>query len=173
VTGQEIRTAAEQYVGRTVTEAKAVVILNEALDQLMDLGLVYATIEVAATVKQWYDLPDDATFIVNVTNKDGDYYTGWEAIGNQIRFLTAGTFYVMARRLTGHLTTIAEIPEVHPMFHPVLVDYFKGYLKLQVNDESSDGLRLMQRFEERSQRVFNMLRRNTTKNHSWTVIRHA
>lgn len=173
MTGQQIRSAGQTYARRTVSEETAVLILNEALDQLLDLGLIYATVEVSATAKTWYDLPDDATFIVYVTTPKGDYYTGWEAIGNQIRFLTGGNFCITARRLPKHLESIVEIPEVHPMFHTVLVDYFKGYLKLQVNDESPDGLRLMQKFEEKVQRIFNILRRNGTKNHSWTVIRHA
>jgi len=170
--GDQIRNAATQYVGVKCSNDTAIVIINEALALISDQSLISATIEVEAKAETWYKLPNDATSIQHITTPEGNYYKNYKLQGQQIMFLDEGKYELTLRRQPEPIETLAVVPEIHPLFHQSLVTYFKAYLKLQVNDESNDGLRLMGQFEEQVSRAFNILRRNQQPI-AWQVIRHA
>lgn len=170
--GDEIRNKAAAYVGKSVDDATALEIINDALDEISDLGLCYANIDVTAEAGKWYDLPDDATAVVQVTDSEGNFVYNWKQLGQRIMFSIPGSYVISARRQPPHIESLSVEPQIHPLYHQAIATYFKAVQKLRVNDESSDGHRLMEQFRSDVQRAYNILSRS---NHprQWKVIRHA
>jgi hypothetical protein len=174
MTGTEIKTRAEAYIGETIDDVNALKALNEAIDEIGDLGQVYeqATSALPFTAGAWYNLPARMTSLVEVTDEEGKLYHGWRTRDNLIHFNEDGIYTIHYRKLPDHMTTITDTPKLHPAYHNCLVTYLKGWTKLQDDDESPDGLRLMSKFEQDVLRTYNALRRRRGPKQI-KVIRHA
>lgn len=173
MTCAKIKAAAELYCGASATNDQTLIILNEALAEISDMGLCFSTSTITAIKDTWYNIPSDATFVLNVTDAEGTYYTNYLIQAQKIKFPVDGTFYLTYRRQPVELTTINDTPEVHPVLQNALVTYMKAYLKLRIDDESVDGQNLMNKFQQQVMRAYKILSRRSNNNSSWTVIRHA
>jgi len=67
MTGTEIQHYVETRMGIEVDLDEVLMAINEAIDMLGDTGLLYDTIDVEVTdAGQWYNLPDDFTYVQKV-----------------------------------------------------------------------------------------------------------
>lgn len=174
MTGIEIKARAEAYIGETIDDVDVLKALNEAIDEIGDLGQVYeqATSVLPFVAGTWYNLPARLTSLVEVTDETGQPYHGWRTRDNLICFDESGIYTIHYRRLPDHMATLTESPKLHPTYHNCLVTYLKGWAKLQDDDENPDGLRLMAKFEQDVLRQYNALRRRRGPKQV-KVIRHA
>jgi hypothetical protein len=176
LTGNEIKASVDAYVHAPQTASDTLLYINEALDKISDQGLVFATVEINAEAKTWYEFPNDCTSIIEVEveteNADKWNYYRWQLEGNQIRFADAGTYTIYARRQPEHLLDLTLEPAVNRIYHQAIVTYGKGWSKLKENDESMDGHKKMDEFQQDVLKAFNTLRRKRGPM-TWMVIRHA
>ena len=70
------------------------------------------------------------------------------------------------------MSGILERPDIPEAFHAALITYVAAWWKLKDDDESPDGLRLMQQFWQEVARADVALSRNRGPR-QWRVIRHA
>jgi hypothetical protein len=172
VTGTEVIQAVKDYTGVTLDNDKAIRVINEAMGKVSDRGMVYGYIEITAIAMTWYEMPTEATFLWSVQDSAGYLYVNYQAAGLRIRFKDAGTYGLTSRRQPVPLENIASPLGLHPIFEDCVVTYCRGFAKLEENDESSDGLRLMNDFKQDVILGFNTLRRNTSPSR-WTVSRRG
>lgn len=160
MTGAEIKRLAGLYIpGIEIEDSEAVAVINEALSILGDLGLVYGQITVEAEAGDWLYLPEDATIVSVVLERDNSAYVNWKIRGNRIMFEDSGEFTINARRVPPLLTEILDEPDIHPMYQRCIVNYLRGFFKVKDDDTSQDGHRMLAKFEEDAMRTFNILRR--------------
>jgi hypothetical protein len=172
VTGTEVIQAVKDYTGITLDNATALRVINEALTKVSDRGMVYGFIEIAATAMTWYEMPNDATFLWSVEDSDGYLYVNYQAAGLRIRFKDSDTYGLTSRRQPIAMENLASPLGLHPIFEDCVVTYCRAFAKLSENDESMDGLRLMQEFKQDVILGFNTMRRNTSPSR-WTVSRRG
>ena len=158
LTGLEIKSLVEKYVDITIDSDDALEVINEAMDKIGDLGLVYGQVTLVAEADTPYRMPADAT-IVTVILEDGETADGWTFRGGAIRFARAGTYTIIARRNPEHIELIEEELDLHPSYQRSVVTYLRGWFKLKDDDESPDGHRLMQQFRAEVDHTFALLRR--------------
>jgi hypothetical protein len=173
MTGTDIVARAQRYVDDTIDSDDALVAINEAIDKLGDLGLIYESANITAgTANGWYPLPVDMTSLVSVSDGNGNNYEDFQQRGLEIHFSASGVYTVFYRKHPEGIAVLTETPPVHVSYHDTLCTYLKGWFKLKDDDESPDGLRLMSQFENDAAKVFSILRRKRG-NGRITVMRAA
>jgi hypothetical protein len=173
--GTKLQTAVKLYVKATVSDAEAVLIINEAMDKISDKGYLFGEVEVEAVADTWYEMPAECTSIIEVRDSDDNFCYHWRQRGTlEIRFAEADTYTITARRLADHIDIAGlavEIP-VHKAFHQAIVTYGRYWKKQQINDESSDAATQLQQFYNDIESAFRSITRKS-KPAQWKVIRHA
>lgn len=164
MTGVQIKLAAEAYVDEFIDDPDALKAINEAIAEIGDMALIdEETILTSTENREWLELPDDITTVVEVEDMTRNTYRGYRVRGNNlISFNEAGTYKVYYRRIPKPISGLNETPEIHEAYHQALVSFLIGWWKLKDDDENPDGLRNIERFKEKSMRVFNSLRRRRT-----------
>ncbi len=155
-TGSEIKQLAEEYIGTEMTDEVAVLIINDGLNRLGMLGYVFAEATIEAEKMEWYELPDDRTEVLYVSEDNKPFY-GWEYESGNIRFRKEGTYTVSARRMAEPIEEIDDEIELADVYKSCLVSYYIGFVKLRDDDESPDGYRNMQEFEKYAVKAYQML----------------
>jgi hypothetical protein len=153
MTGTEICAAAAAYIDDEIDDTDALIAINEAMDRLGDMALVYDSASVTLPACAWTALENEFASIVELTDSDGIKYNNYRVIGNEIKTSKADTFTVRYRRMPHRLTALAETPELHTAFHPVLVIYLKSWARLKLDSQDEDGLALKQEFFAEAKRV--------------------
>jgi hypothetical protein len=173
--GTEFQTAVKLYVKVTVSDAEAVLIINEAMDKISDKGYLFGEVEVNALADTWYEMPEECTSIIEVRDSDDELYHCWRSRGTlEIRFAESGTYTIVARRLADHITA-ADLPlviPVHKVYHQCIVTYGRYWKKKQIDDESSDSVTLLQQFYTDIETAFRSITRKS-KPVQWKVERHV
>lgn len=161
MTGQEIIEAAMRQTGEFIDTPEGLTCINEALDRIGDMALVYDSCTIVAELPGIpYDLPPDMTRVTSVLDARGQVCDAYRVEGNQISFGHPGSYTVRYRRLPRHLSVLTEIPEVHLSQHGNLITYVKAWMLLREDDESPRGLQLEQKFDQDVQRTFLLQLRN-------------
>lgn len=170
---RQIIDRAASYCDDSITNTLGILAVNEALDKLGDMGLVYdSTIVTAASDDAWVDLPATLTSLVSITDSEGKAVNSYVQRGMQLRLPIAGDYIIGYRKHPDHIANEKDTPPVHQSYHDVLCTYLKGWWKLRDDEDSADGLRMMQKFEADAGRVFSILRRQR-RGASWVVDRAA
>lgn len=164
MTGVQIKLAAEAYVDEFIDDPDALKAINEAIAEIGDMALIDEDIIMIVDVsREWKELPEKVTTVVEVEDIIRNTYRGYRVRGNNlISFNEAGSYKVYYRRIPKPISGLNETPEIHEAYHQALVSFLIGWWKLKDDDENPDGLRNIERFKEKSMRVFNSLRRRRT-----------
>jgi hypothetical protein len=153
MTGAEIQAAAAAYIDEDIAEADALIAINEAMDKLGDLALVYDSKDVALPASTWTALVDEFASIVELTDSSGVRYNNYRVLGNEIKTSKADTFTIRFRRMPVRIAALTATPELHSAFHPVLVLYLKSWARLKTDPQDADGQALKQEFFAEAKRV--------------------
>jgi hypothetical protein len=164
MTGVQIKLAAEAYVDEFIDDPDALKAINEAIAEIGDMALIDEDIIMIVDVsREWKELPEKVTTVVEVEDIIRNTYRGYRVRGNNlISFNEAGTYKVYYRRIPKPISGLNETPEIHEAYHQALVSFLIGWWKMKDNDDNPDGPRNIERFKEKSMRVFNSLRRRRT-----------
>ena len=156
----QMRQSAEKYCGTAIEDDILLTAVNEALESIGDLGLIFDEKELLLSVAgTWYELPDTTTNIVNVF-KEGKPYSQWQTRGYEIKFADAGDYVVTLQKMPEYVEVGADIPECHLLFHKAIVTYLRAFIKLTKDDSSQDGHKLMDLFYKEVERISAILQRN-------------
>jgi len=177
LSGSDIQDYVETRLGREVDQKKILTAINEAAIEIGDLGLLYDTISVKVDdISQWYNLPNDYTFVEQVIFKRGstDYlYHDYTWRTGSISFGDEGEFTIVARKLPEKIDLLGEpITELHPLYHNAIKFYVLGWIKENNDYSSQEAEKLYQKFEERVIRARNTLIRSKSPS-TWQVIRRG
>ena len=156
----QMRQSAEMYCGVAVEDDVLITAVNEALESIGDLGLIFEEETLTgSTPGTWYVLPVTTTNIVNVF-KDGAPYSQWQTRGYEIKFSEAGDYVVTLQKMPEYVDAGADIPECHLLFHKAIVTYLRAFIKLTKDDTNQDGHKLMDLFYKEVERISAILQRN-------------
>jgi len=175
MTGTEIQVYIEKRMGITVESDDVLMAINEAIDMLGDMGLLYDTIndiEVADTT-EWYNLPPDFTFIEKVLTSKGELYLRWNYRNGQINFSDLNTYQIIARKMGKHLENIADsFTDIHRLYHNSIKFYALAWFKENDDDNDQAAEKYYERFAATAQQATQTLLRSKAPT-NWKVIRHA
>lgn len=170
--GSEILAYCELRLGIRVEPDHVISAINEALNELGDMGLVYDTCEVLVEdVMVYFALPEDYTHVKKVLVKPSEnLYLNWSYIDGRIRFRDAGEYKIIARRMPSLIQQIADSLPVHQLYHNAIKFYALAWLKENNDAEDISVQRLYDRFAQSASNAANTLQK-TKSPLSWTVIR--
>jgi hypothetical protein len=170
--GTDVQTMIRKYVKASISDDDMISIINEAIDEIAGRGYIFGEVEVTVEANTWYEMPAECISVISVFGSDEEPYHAWRQRGTlKLMFAGAGTYTIVARRLADHIESLAEELPVHQAFHRALVTYGRAWKKLQINDESSDGNNLMQKFYQQIEAAYREISRRQPM--QWRVIRHA
>lgn len=158
MTGNEIRNAAETYVGKPISNDLALIGINEALSKIGEMGLLYGKIRINAQAGERYTLPEDALHVFSVQDPNGIGYEGWSLIGEEIRFSDGGEYIISARKLPKRMENLSDEPDIHRVFHQAIVDYLREFA-VQSFASFEDKSPNFEIFETSVSRAFSFMRR--------------
>lgn len=158
MTGTEIQRYVEGRLGQTVDSEDILEAINEGLDEIGGMGLLYVTTTIPVTdTTQWYSLESDYTQVKKVIKKeDGkEYiYQRWEYRNGDIRLFDNGEYVVVARKLPKHLSDIAdEFTFLHRLYYNALKFYALAWVRENSDPESKPAQLLYERFESNVMRA--------------------
>ncbi|HHY44815.1 MAG TPA: hypothetical protein GX512_03790 [Firmicutes bacterium] len=155
----DIKSNIWSYMDEAPKDSDLLTSVNEALLKLGDRALVYAETEQVAEANAWYDLPAGLIGVEAVATSDGSDYRNWRARGGKISFMHSGTYKIVHTVLPARVTSISDTVQVHEAYQPAIIHYAAGWLKMQDDDESTDGKRLLAQAEVEFEQISRMLRR--------------
>ena len=162
MTGTEIQSYVESRLGRTLSPDDILLAINECLDEIADLALLYATIDLDVTDgTQWYELPEDFSTIEHLIIYDSEgehFYEGWIYRNGSIRIPDAGSFKIVARKMPDYITDIAEpINNLHRMYNNAIKYYVLGWIRENEDLDDQISEKYYQKFTEKVQRAASSL----------------
>ena len=162
MTGTEIQSYVESRLGRTFSPDDILLAINECLDEIADLSLLYATIDLDVTDgTQWYSLPEDFSTIEHLIIYENDkeyFYEGWIYRNGSIRIPDAGKFKIVARKMPDYLNDIAEpINNLHRMYNNAVKYYVLGWIRENEDLDDQISEKYYQKFTEKVQRAASTL----------------
>ena len=161
MTGTDIQQSIQRYLGASVAPADVIAVVNECLDAIGDRALIHDTIPLTLVARVWEELPNVTSIIgVLVNNKP---YNKWQTKGTSIRVHDAGDYVVKVRKMADHIDGIGDTVEIHRLFHFSILCYVRGTFKLFDDDESADGHKLIQQFEEETNKAYETLTKIRTQ----------
>ncbi len=173
MTGAEIRRATEIYVGKSIEADMALIGINEAMQKIGDMGLLYGEVTISdAKAGKSYLLPKNFIHVFYITDKEGAPYSGYTLMGNKIIFKDEGSYVVYARRLAERLESLDEEPEIHQAYHSSLVEYLRRFVLEATSKEPQNKIGYYESFERNVLGVYQMLSRRRVPKQI-EVIRHA
>lgn len=172
MTGSEILSYIETRVGREVSPDHVLIAINEALNEIGDMGLLYDTTEAVVTnTKEWFALPEDFTMVKTVMLQ-GRWYLDWQYVNGKIKFDDVGVFTIIARKMAPTMNNIAENLPLHRLYHNGIQFYALGWVYENDNPNDMSAERAYQKFVNSVSGAAKTLI-GTKPPMSWTVIRHA
>lgn len=160
MTGNEIRHAAEVYVGKAIDSDLALIGINEAIRKIGDMGLLYGEISLEeASAGQTYYLPNDLLHVYSVVDQHGQTYDGWSVLGSKITFKDSGNYTILARKLGKTMRSLDEEPDTHSAYHSAIVDYLRRFAIEAKAEEPNQKAMHYDRFEADVTKTFMFLRR--------------
>lgn len=178
MTGTEIQSYIEARMGTQVESDLVIMAINEAIDMLGDDTLLYDTIEDfnVSNSSQWYSLPPDYTVVkkVTTTNDDGKevLYMKWNYRNGEISFNDEKTYTITARKLSHHISDIADDLGLHRLYDNAIKFYALAWFKENDDDNDQAVTKYYERFNTAAQKAANTLIR-TKAPRNVRVIRHA
>jgi len=161
MTGTEIQSYVESRLGRTLSPDDILLAINECLDEIADLALLYATIDLDVTDgTQWYELPEDFSTIEHLIIYDNGehYYEGWIYRNGSIRIPDAGSYKIVARKMPDYLNDIAEpINNLHRMYNNAVKYYVLSWIRENEDLDDQISEKYYQKFTEKVQRAASSL----------------
>lgn len=154
----DIKQAVWSYLDESPVDSDIIIAVNEALGTLRDRALSYVETPQEAVVGTWYALPVGLISIAEVAKSTGETYRYWRERGGKITFSDAGTFTIVHTVIPTLVDALTDSVSVHDAFRPAICHYVEGWLKKQDDDESADGLRLLQQAEAEFEAVAISLR---------------
>lgn len=176
MTGTEIQSYVENRLGRKFSPDDILLAINECLDEIADLALLYATIDLDVTDgTQWYSLPESFSTIEHLIIYDNGeyYYEGWIYRNGSIRIPDTGSYRIVARKMPDYITDIAEpINNLHRMYNNAIKYYVLGWIRENEDLDDQISEKYYQKFTEKVQRAATNLI-STKSPAKVQVIRHA
>lgn len=180
MTGTEIQSYVESRIGRQVDSDDVLEAINEGLNEIGDMGLLYATIDVSVSdTSQWYNMPVEPapyTQIIHIIKKENNkeyYYQRWEYRNGSIRFFDEGDYTIVARKMPEHLNNISDsFTSLHRLYYNAIKFYALSWIRENDDIEDTGAQLLRQRFEESVARAATTLV-STKSPAKVKVIRHA
>lgn len=177
LTGVEIQNYAETRLGRELDADLMLMAINEAAQEIGDLGLLYDTIEVEVDdTEQRYNMPDNYTFVEQVLyHRSGEKYLyhhyNWRT--GSISFSDKGEYTIIARKMPESIEVLSEpLTQIHPLYHNAIKFYALAWFKENDDYSSQEAERLYQKFQERVRMAMNRLLRSKSPT-SWQVVRRG
>lgn len=177
MTGEDIQSYVETRTGRTIERDLILEAINEGLDEIGDMALLYdtATVDISE-IEQWYSLPDDFTYVEKVLKIEDDeeyIYQRWEFRNGSIKFFDKGEYEIVARKMPKHLEEISDsFEDIHRFYYNSLKYYALAWIKENDDFEDPAAQALYERFTEKVKRSANKLL-STKPPSKVRVIRHA
>ncbi len=171
MTGKDIRFSAELYVGRDIEDDIVLCVINEALDSIMDLGLVFEEEGINAEAGVWTTLPKTVTNILSVEDSNGEPYDKWEQKRNRIRLAHSGAYTINYRISPTHIQSMDEEPDTHPIFHRAIVNYLRSFILMIGNKEPHPHM-ATEKFQQDILNIHQQIKRKRTPKQV-RVIRNA
>lgn len=179
MTGSDIKTYVENRLGTTEDASDIIEAVNEAINTIGDMSLLYGTITITVTDSAtWYDMPSDFTSIKHVLveaedNDELELYFNWEYRSDgSIKFFDEETFTIVARKMATEITDITDTISIHRLYENAIKYYALAWCKENYNFEDAAAQMFYGRFERAVTRAANTLL-GTKPATSVTVIRHA
>lgn len=150
-TGTSVKTMAQEYcdAGTTITDAKALIWINECLLFLGPETRVSSSGNIVAVdSKTWYSLPTGLGAIYSIDCSDGTEFRGQYQIRNgKIRFDAADTYTLYFWVDPTEMSAIGSNVPAHDKLKSAVALYVASRYKSQDDDENQDARRLMGDFE--------------------------
>lgn len=149
MTGTQIKTPVDTFVGEVIDNAEALIGINEGISKMGPIVEVTA-VSTAYVKNVWTNLPT-ACIKVTEVNIDDDYntiYLGYRisSNGQQIMMIDSENYIVHYTREPIPLAVITDTPEMHVAYHKCLTTYLKGWYKYKEAidaEEKLEGLKFM------------------------------
>lgn len=177
MTGTEIQSYVESRLGRTFSSADILLAVNECMDEIADLALLYGTIELSVDDgTQWYSLPDDFSKIEHIIIYESGkeyYYEGWIYRNGSIRIPDVGQYKIISRKIPEYLTDIAQsFNNIHRMYNNAIKYYTIAWIRENEDLDDQTSEKYYQKFKEKVARTAKTLI-STKSPAKVQVIRHA
>lgn len=123
----EIMNLAIIDAGIAIPEAYGKRWLNEGLNELaimFDSACLKGTSQIVCVdVNEYYNLPSGCLRIKEITDEDKDNYKDYIADESSIKFDSEGTYNLLYYKQPNDVTTTAETPGCHTLYHKALSNY--------------------------------------------------
>lgn len=155
--GSDLKPLVETYVGTNIDSETLILMINECLDAIGDRALLYKEFDMILNAGEYKSLPDNVTAIIEVVTSNRELYTDWQTLGTLIRVLDSGGYYITARMMTPHISSLDEEIEIHSLFNYAIICYLRGISKKIDDDMSQDGTEQLQIFNAEVQKAHETL----------------
>lgn len=173
----DVKEYIESRLGRSFKDKDIILAVNECLDEIADLSLLYvtSTFEIKDT-EQWFALPRDYSQIkkVIIYKNNREYiYEDWEYRNGTIRFFEKGSFRIVARKIPNYVENIEDsFTEVHRMYNNAIKYYVLAWIRENEDLDDQISEKYYQKFKDKVQRAASSLI-STKSPAKVQVIRHA
>jgi hypothetical protein len=160
--GSDIKNYIEKRLGRSFSDDLILQAINECLDEIADLSLLYvtATLNINDTT-QWYALPNNYSQIEKVIKHEDEeeyIYEGWEYRNGTIRIFNKGTFRIVGRKIPDYLEDISNnLSEIHRMYNNAIKYYVLAWVRENEDLDDQISEKYYQKFTEKVQRAASSL----------------
>jgi hypothetical protein len=160
-TGQDLVDLVEIYTNISVDTDNAPKIVSLGLNRLASLGYAFSgenfTI-VSEDIDTYQSFTDDVLGVVLVLNENDTIYNRWQyKEGSGIKFNDVGEYTIILKKIPSTISDLTTDIGLHDIYKTSLSKHLAGFIKLQLNDTSPDGTRLMREFERLSASAYNTL----------------
>lgn len=160
-TGDDLIDVAEIYTNITIDDNDAVLIINQGLNRLATLGYAYSKEDFTIAdgdIGSFQSFTDDVIGVVLVLDSNENLYNRWKFnSSNGIEFDDEGDYEVIIKIIPSEIDDVSEDISINDIYKTPLFKYLTAFTKLQRNDTSPDGTRLMQEFERLGASAYNTL----------------
>ena len=156
--GTDVQSYVESRLGRTFEQDDILLAINECLDEIADLSLLYATSDVSVSdTTQWYALPESYSKVEKIIKyEDGkEYiYEGWNYRNGTIRIFDEGDYRIVARKIPDYLTEIADsFTEIHRTYYNAIRYYVLAWVRENEDLDDQTSEKYYQKFNDKITRA--------------------
>jgi hypothetical protein len=156
--GTDVQSYVEKRLGRTFEADTILTAINECLDEIADLSLLYATSDVSVSdTTQWYALPESYSKVEKVIKYEDEeeyIYVGWDYRNGTIRLFDEGNYRIVARKIPDYLTEIADsFSEIHRTYYNAIRYYVLAWVRENEDLDDQTSEKLYQKFNDKVTRA--------------------